>query len=210
MPIAPIEVLRARVGLDPTDASKDVVIAATEAAALAICETYCDRFFEFKADAQEQILPGRYSLLVKRYPLVSVTSITREGSTDPLDPSSYAVVNESGVILRGGGCWASGLYTVDYAGGYDPLPPDLQWALLLVFDAAWAIAPSGGASGAGELPAGALSKISVVGVGALEFDTSAAAVGAGSKSKSTPWSIIPVTAVDVLTRYMNHTVIAGG
>lgn len=197
------------------------LVDAVMATALAICETFCDRRFEYKEGETEQCMPGRYSLLVRRYPLIEVTSITSKAGV--LDPSSYYVVSDSGLILRScGGAgtpWGFGrdVLTVVYNGGFDPLPGDLDWALSQTFDALWAITPGAqGGSAEAESQQRTPAKISVVGVGSIDFESASSSSAAGFASQtrysgaSAPWSIIPVRAMDILTRYMNQTVIAGG
>lgn len=203
--------LRARVGFDPADPSHDADLTACLAQAIAMCETYCDRWFDYKADEEEQIYPARSALLVKRYPLEAVTSIVDDiGET--LDPAGYDIVGEAGVILRGGCGWYRAPVTVTYAGGYQEYPPDLQYALLAAFDAVWASTPGwGAATNVNEREAGVISKISIVGVGSLDYSGPGGGGGSTQRFASdvAPWGVLPVSVVAVLTRYMNSTVIAG-
>lgn len=206
-----IDVLRERIGLDPTDASRDAQLTAAWAQALALCETYCDRKFE-KATETEELWPARRSLLVRRYPIVSVTSIT-DASGAVLEASTYQVIDEAGIILRGGyGIPGGAPLTIVYVGGYEPFPKDLEFAVLAAFDAVWASTPGWGAVG-GSQSTGAVQKISIVGVGSLDFAdsaSSAASAGAAGQIGAQPWGILPISATSILARYMNHTVIAGG
>lgn len=204
-----VEMLRVRIGLDPGDASRDTDLTAALAQATAICETYCDRRFAL-ADDVEQLTPGRYSLQVRRYPIVTVTSITN-GLGEALELAGVQVLKEQGLILRVGGGGAD-VFTVAYRGGYEPLPVDLEYALLGAFDQVWATTPGWGAE-SGAQSTGDLQKISIVGVGSLDFasPTSSSASGDGGKqSAGQSWGILPVSVTSILSRYMRHTVIAGG
>lgn len=208
----PIELLRERIGLVPGDASRDAQLAAAWGQAIALCETYCDRKLE-KATDTEELWPARGSLLVRRYPIESVTSIT-DASGTVLESSAYQVIDLAGIIVRAGAMMGGGGAPLEvvYVGGYEPLPKDLEFAVLAAFDAVWAATPGWGAV-SGAQSVGAVQKISIVGVGSLDLAdsaSSAASAGAGGQIGAQPWGILPISATSILSRYMNHTVIAGG
>ena len=207
-----IEVLRLRAGFAADDDTHDEDLEAAADQALALCETYCDRWFE-KQEQTEQIWPTAGAFLAKRYPVESVTSIT-DANGDAFDPASVRIVNAAGIVLRGGcpiggaGAWPA---EIVYVGGFEPLPQDLVFALLAAFDAVWSSTPGWGAA-AGSA-AEQLQKISVVGVGSIDFGTGGTTSGGsagGSQIGSQPWGVLPVMVTSILQRYMNHTVIGGG
>jgi hypothetical protein len=204
--IAPIEVLRTRIGLAADDDTRDADIELAEEQALALCESHCDRWF-LLLDELEQIWPVGRSLMVKRYPIESVIAITDAvGAT--VDPMTYQVINDSGIIACQGQGW--GAYRVpvkvEYTGGYEPLPADLEYAMLAVFDVLWAETPGWGATAGIPLDA-AVAKVSVVGVGSLDFDRGGSASSTNNASKGL--GAIPATATAALQRYLNHTVMGG-
>jgi hypothetical protein len=77
-----VEKARKRIGLDPTDDSRDEDLNEAMAVALAAAESYCDRKFLLQDDVQEFELPIDYRLLVRRYPLARMTGIS------PLEPTT--------------------------------------------------------------------------------------------------------------------------
>lgn len=200
-----IERLRKRAGFPIDDASHDEDLELAGEQALMLCETFCDRFFEKKSQT-EQIWRQSGHFVVKRYPVESVTSITDTNGA-VIDLARYGVQEEAGIIHRIGG---ASPFKIVYVGGYDPLPPDLEYAILGAFDAVWASTPGWGAA-AGSI-AEQVQKISVVGVGSIDFGTGGTTSGgsSGSSAESQPWGVLPVTVTSVLQRYMRHTVIGGG
>lgn len=207
-----IEDLRVRIGLDPADAARDNELDAAADQALALCETFCDRWFEKKTQI-EQIWPAHGSFLVKRYPIASVTSI-KDANGDVIDSGLYRTVDTAGIVLRGGcSIGGAGLWplSIEYVGGFDPLPKDLEFALLAAFDAVWGSTPGWGAA-AGSA-AEQVQKISVVGVGSIDFGTGGTTSGGtagGTQIGAQPSGVLPVAVTAILQRYLNHTVILGG
>jgi hypothetical protein len=205
--IAAIETLRTRIGLAADDDTRDAEIELAEAQALALCESHCDRRF-LLLEELEQIWPVGRSLMVRRYPIEEVLAIT-DAQGVILETSTYQVINESGIISCRGCGW--GAYRVpvkvEYIGGYDPLPADLEYAMLAVFDVLWAETPGWGAS-AGVPPDAALAKVSVVGVGSLDFERGGSVSSTNNAAKGL--GALPATATATLQRYLNHTVMGGG
>jgi hypothetical protein len=205
--IAAIETLRTRIGLPADDPSRDAEIELAEEQALALCESHCDRWF-LEEEELEQIWPVGSSLMVKRYPIEAVIAIT-DALGVTVDPMTYQVIHESGIISYQG--WGWGAYRVpvkvEYIGGYDPLPADLAYAMLAVFDVVWAETPGWGATAGVPLDA-AVAKVSVVGVGSLDFDRGGSASSTNNAAKGL--GALPATATAALQRYLNHTVMGGG
>jgi hypothetical protein len=207
-----IDVLRVRAGVPVGDNSRDVELEMAADQALALCETFCDRWFEKKPQT-EQIWPIQGSYLVKRWPIESITTIT-DANGAVIDPGTYRTIDDAGIVLRGGcaiggaGVWP---LSIVYVGGFDPLPKDLEFALLAAFDAVWSSTPGWGATAGSS--AEQVQKISVVGVGSIDFGTGGTTSGGsagGTQYGSQPAGVLPAMVTSVLQRYMNHTVIGGG
>lgn len=205
------ERLRVRAGFPVDDTTHDDELQLAFDQALTLCETYCDRWFVLMPQV-EQIFPTRGAFMVRRYPIEVIDSIS-DANGGLIDPASYAINGSAGIVLRCGpylGGMSIWPLEISYVGGYEPLPADLEYAVLGAFDAVWAATPGWGGSVGGA--AGEMQKISVVGVGSIDFgSSSASSSGAGGPQVgSQPWGVLPVTVTAVLQRYMNHTVIGGG
>jgi hypothetical protein len=83
-------------------------------------------------------------------------------------------------------CWTQ--FDITYTAGYDPLPADVAYAI------------AGGAIGydTGAVGAAPVRKETIVGVGALEYDTALA--------QSTSFGQLPAASIAVLERYRRHHV----
>jgi hypothetical protein len=101
-----------------------------------------------------------------------------------------------------------------YFAGYRTLPPTLLWAMNAVFDAVWASDSAfGGTAGSGLIQgSGAVKKVSLVGIGSVDFDvgTTAVSSGSGAGGGADPWSLIPATVVAVLDRFRRESVVGCG
>jgi hypothetical protein len=155
-------------------------------AALAIAETYCDRFF-MEADEVETIIPvNGNTLKVHRYPITSVASITEVHGTGTFSASH--IDKKAGVVYMDSHGWSHEA-TITYKGGYATLPLDIELALFDIFMAVWNATPGAGAAVGGAVTVsgtGAIRSISVPDSGTIQyFDpattaSSSGAVGAGA------------------------------
>ena len=141
-------------------------------------------------------------LLLDRYPVVSVNSITPKGSGSALlDSSSYHIHDWAGMVIFLGTPFFDEL-DIDYTGGYQTLPADLELALWIIFDAMWPLysanSGGGGGAGAGGVP-GAISSISVPDVGTLRFDTGSSGSGTGGGAGAV--GLIASSAINLLEPY---------
>lgn len=178
--------------LNLTDPAKIALLQPALDAAQAIAERYCDRWFD-EADETEELIPVNLGALqVKRYPITSVASLTAAHS---------AVIGEkhinkpAGIIYLDSGV-GSHQVNVEYKGGYAVLPPDLELALWLIFDAIWSqfnLPVTAGASAGG----GAIKAIRSNGA-SIEYDTSGGSV---SGLTSTNNFGLPVGAIGLLEPY---------
>lgn len=155
---------RLRLGLAAGDVSRDSDITLAMSQALALAEKYCDRYFLYKATETRFYWVDGYRFQLARYPLETV---------NPIKEGSFTVHQEGGWIKFGHPIVSKELKIV-YAGGYKVLPADLELALWNTFDSTY------GAVTAGAIATGGLKKVSITGVGSLDYDTgSAASTNAG-------------------------------
>ena len=216
MPLDPA-ILKARLGIPTDDTSQDPVIAAVAVQAQALAENYCDRAFDL-ADETDEFPDVASSLQLRRYPVSEITGfwrVLRQYGT-PLaddrgsDVTSYRVDRARGLIWpTGWGCWSAGpaqQFHVEYSGGYETWPPDLDWAVTSVFDLLWAETPGGGVeAGAGGATAfDAVKRFSVVGAYSVELGSSGDASGGGGSGDNS-WGLLPPSITSVLDFYRRAT-----
>ena len=141
--LPPIEDIREALGI--ADNAKDDEITALMSSTIALIETYLGRGF-IRADEVEEIDPPESRLdavLLFRYPVESVTSVTR----NDVALTGYRLQKAAGVLRFGEACgrrrrvcceenWP---LVVSYTGGYadDALPADLVDCVMRVFYGRW-------------------------------------------------------------------------
>jgi len=202
-----IATARARIGLPPGDISKDPQLTQAMAAAMALAESYTDRGLIEKAETLQYADMHTRRLLLRRYPVSALTSITDNDTGAVLDPLTYTLQKETGVVHGG---FASRYLTVAWTGGYPSamLPADLEFALWATFDAVWYATPGWGATaGQSSGGAGTVKAFTINGV-RMEYVTDGASSGGGDAIDA--YGVIPLTAVAVLDRYRWHSVIGAG
>lgn len=79
----------------------------------------------------------------RKRPLVSVTSLTPQGGSTPVDSSAYALTGLNSIRLVAS---LSGWYTLVYQAGWDPLPDRYKLAGLIIVAHLWGT-QNGGAGG---------------------------------------------------------------
>jgi hypothetical protein len=220
MPLDPA-ILKARLGIADTDTSQDPVIAAVAVQAQALAENYCDRAFDL-ADETEEFPDVASSLQLRRYPVSEVTGLWRMDGQQgtPLvddhgpDVTSFRIDRARGILWPAGwGCWLAGpaqQLHVEYSGGFDTWPVDLDWAVTAIFDLLWAETPGGGVeAGAGGATAfDAVKRFSVVGAYSVELGSSGDASGGGGGDNT--WGLLPPSITSVLDYYRRATRIGIG
>ncbi len=186
-----------RLGL--TAGPQDALVTSALNAALAAAENYCDRRFLYKRDTVAFYDARSNKLLLDRYPIVSVNTIANKGSGSLIDASTYHIHDWAGMVIFHGTPFFHEL-DIDYTGGYQTLPADLELALWIIFDAMWPLysANSGGGGGAGGV-SGAISSISVPDVGTLRFDTGSSGSGTGGGAGAV--GLIASSAINLLEPY---------
>lgn len=127
------EKLRVRIGLASNDNSKDADIASLWSISTSLAEMYCDRKFEFATDNEEFIHDPSYTISLRRYPIVTINSITPDigGAV-----SNYHYDKNTGVV-HFDGYQVKHKLTINYDGGYTAWPADLELALIGTFEKLW-------------------------------------------------------------------------
>ncbi|MFN3261318.1 MAG: hypothetical protein ACE37J_12245 [Pikeienuella sp.] len=176
---------RRRIGLEPDDESRDDDITAALDVAVAFAERYCDRGI-VRQEAEDEFYIGKgHRLFLYRYPIVGVPVVSVENVGEAVPVSSYRLFETVGEIWPHA-AW-QGAVKVTYTGGYEPLPPDLAWAIGALFDTMFAeMFPSEfGGSGPVIVPgSGEVKSVTLFGVGSVSYDVGSTAVSAGDLAES--------------------------
>lgn len=100
--------------------------------AQAVIETYCDRTFEAESSITETLDgPGIERLLLSKWPITTVTSVTEDGVTLTV-ADDYLIYANTGELARGSSTtrrnWTSNrqAVTVVYDAGYTDVPHDIR------------------------------------------------------------------------------------
>ena len=175
----------AKTRLNITGTTQDAELQMALDTALALAETYCDRYFMYQANETEKFVHAHSNTLsLKRYPIEMINSGAGE----------HHYSQDSGVVYLHDNSFQHET-TVDYNGGYKTLPLDLEFALWAVFDTVWGQMNNvGGTPSAG----GAVKAISSAGQ-RVEFDTSGGAVAGVDAATG-----IPSMALSVLNNYVRE------
>lgn len=225
---------RARIGLPEDDTAQDTNLQAAMNVALAVAESYCDRRFMKQEDTQDFTPPIGPTLLVRRWPLDSLTSLQplppfADPEPDPVPvPTQWRMDKKRGMVFIVGAApyipvpaaaagpmstaplsypWGSAAgFTLTYTGGFDPLPADLEAALWMTFDQVWASTPGYGLPAGSQSGSGAVKSFGMDGM-RIDYDTQGA-TGAGSKAEAR--GLMPASAIGILDFYRAETAALGG
>ena len=162
----------AKAWLGITGSDQDAQVQAAMDAVLTMAERYCNRKF-LKAQEIETFCDNMSSIALSRVPVASINSIVL-GESD-LPASGYVVQNSTGIIRcccdQRCRCWCGCRITVDYVGGFDPLPADLETALYGSLGVLWGrmTAPAGDASAV----TGPMKSVVLFDFARIDYDTSA-------------------------------------
>lgn len=209
-----IEALRVRAGLDPTDDTKDAQLIMAADTTLSIVETYLDRKLEYMDDSETFYY--QEPLLVRRWPMEqgSVTTIflLDNDIEEPFTISNRMIDYEKGIIYGQRYDVPNRVVIVEYTGGFDPIPNDLLWSLWAVFDAYWAATPGWASSSGGVITgSGEVKKVSLVGIGSVDFDVGTSSAGGDSSSlNADPWGLIPAEIISIIDRYRRESTVGVG
>jgi len=189
---------RTKIGLAPGDTSRDVDLSMSMAVALDLLETYLDRGILYQNMVETAVEMHGRRVSLYRYPLVAVDAVTTSGASDqsagaPIGTNQYLTDDQTGMVIFKTPTIVDKV-TVVYKGGYVTLPPVLEWVLWTTWSTLWAEmfpgAPAGGGGGGGGTivqGSGDLKSVTIFGVGKLDYDVGATAIGGGSSTTpSTP------------------------
>jgi len=127
----PVELLRSRIGLLPTDASRDAEIEEAFTDGVLSINDYLDRVLQL-GDYKEVSTHFRgFKLSLPAYPVETVATVF----ADEIEPS-FHLDKVTGLIKFDSVVGAHTL-TVEYKGGYDIFPDAIQIAAIDAFDNAW-------------------------------------------------------------------------
>ena len=163
MPIR-IEDVRARIGLQPTDTSKDTELAVALETSLAVAEAYCNRKFKSQRDTETFTHIDSHVVSLRRYPVDTIINVSPNGF-------DYHLEKETGLIHVDGRVHKHAL-TIEYDGGYVAIPSDLGFAILMIFDSVW-----GTLQGDGQAQTGGVESVTLADVGTVRFSTSKSSSG---------------------------------
>ena len=188
------------------DATQDGEVTAALNAALAFAEHYCDRRFLYARETLRKFVDRDFEgIFVDRYPINRIHSLT--GATGAV--SRNPAHSSSGIVFTNS---RHGLFharwdeevEIDYEGGYKALPADLEYCLWQIFSAVWpSYDPSMvGGGGGTTVVSGEIKKRTVVGVGSVEYTTSADGASGSGAGVSADWSaVLPGAVQAVLNMY---------
>ena len=141
--------VKAALGIDPADTSKDAQLASHIAAVSQAISNYCGRIFVVQTYrdnlryVNNWLHPGE-PLRTRQFPILvddeglPVVAIVEDGAT----VTAWDVSPDEGALYRldsGGGIagWTGKAILIYYAAGYDPIPDDVQAAALDWVTARW-------------------------------------------------------------------------
>jgi len=181
--------------LNILDTSKDDEINNALIATMSMAEDYCDRIFEKETATQEFTLANGRLILLDRYPVESIISINLAGFN-----GKYEVSSERGVVYID--TPSRGVGTVEYVGGFDPLPDALVVALWAIFDRTYTdlnTANLSSTQGGAEI-----KQVALTGVASVTFDTTQKNIEAATSDGDVPVQI--GTSSAILNRYRRQSV----
>lgn len=189
-PFPTVETIKATLGIDAEDETKDAAIQLMLDASLGLLEDFCGRYFALD-DYRERFGPNDSRLpylLLSAYPVESVDSVWQdaglEGESLVITVVGWKLFPTDGILrqMAPGACWCStweGIETiVDYRGGFAPdaWPADLVDILTRLFFDRWAASGGTGSlvSGSSGGGTGEIKSATVDGM-RLDYDLGGAA-----------------------------------
>lgn len=131
-------------GVPDTDTSQDAIITTQIDAVSAAISNYCDRIFvvqTYRDTISQLAMTYGQPLLSRQKPIVAAQgvptlfTVTVDGGA--VAPEQYELDLDNGRAYRLDTGWAGEQILLDYAAGYDPIPPDLQAACNEWLTARW-------------------------------------------------------------------------
>ena len=181
---------RVRIGLVPTDASKDAIIQIALDATIAVVEKWLDRGIVRMQEKTKFYYTGTVrQFQLPRWPVENVIKV--EGLN-----ADYKINAEHGYIELGHNACADE-FIIEYIGGYNPLPGDLEVGLWMVFDGVFSNMEGSGSSAL----TGGIGKFSIVGVGTIDYSDNSTSSSAGANGASGLIGEIPAQLFSPYKRY---------
>jgi hypothetical protein len=188
---------KAALGIDLADTSQDTALTQHIDAVSIAVNNYCSRIFAVQTYRDQ--LRNAYggfgeALVTRQYPIVVEAGtdlvVTEDGAV--LDPTLYEVDPDTGRLYRlysassAASAWTAPLILVDYTGGFNPIPPDVQGAALDWVTTRWHAAGRDPALRSETIP----DVISQVYAGDAGAGTSAGAIPPGARDLLTPYRLM--------------------
>lgn len=194
--------IKAALGIDASDTSKDAALTANMQATIAVIEGYLQRGIAFGDEIQnfEPVESRNPKLLLFRFPVTEVRSVTLDGA----DLTGWRVLKSSGIIEWRDGCGCPVVHgccdhepviAVDYSGGYpdDAWPADLLDAVMRAFYARWNATGGTGSAADASGTGAAIRGVTVDGLTVQYGDAGAAAAEFGGGP--VPAELVGVAAI---------------
>lgn len=126
MPLTTVAKVKEYLGL--TGTTEDALLGGLVDWATDFVHSYCGRYFPQASYDEYYDGDGTDGLLLRQYPVVSVASVEIGGVQ--LDPASYALYAQLGLVRLKGGVFPRGKKNVrlQYTAGYSTIPKDLEQA----------------------------------------------------------------------------------
>lgn len=170
-------------GIAPADATHDVALQRALDVVLSTVEDHLGRGLLLRREKVRFLNVDTRRFLLPRYPINTVYDVSGASVSDLIIQHRVGWIE-----LRDGAAGANRELEVDYAGGFDPLPSDLEHALWEAFGTFWAgIDPLTGYPVPGSGPSvvagsGDVSKLVLPDGGSVTFDVASQISGGSSSS----------------------------
>jgi len=112
-------------GLDPENSADMAQVSFLMNSAMMIADNYCQRHFAYAVSTEKFVINATKTIQLKRYPITQVESITYVSGVEVAD---YILDEETGIVIFNQEAVKTQIEVV-YAGGFDPIPPDVLLAL---------------------------------------------------------------------------------
>ena len=170
-----------------TTPDDDDYLTMARAAVIDALENYCQRKFELLADVDHWMnVEFAQDFFLARYPMVSVEAVIANGST--LDAGSYKFHAGEGKLALNR--VITGDLEVQYTGGFDPVPPTINWVIYHAVRDAYGSKDVSGT-------AGAVKSERLDGVATLTyFEESSDTGGGGGASDAAPIIAVYASSLD--------------
>lgn len=176
-----LETAKIYLGIDPGDETKDDQIQGILDYTLKAVETLLQRKLLFARETVKFLRPRGDTILLPRWPVDTIVAI------NDADPPVDMEINEATGYIRDPGFSGEKEISVEYDGGYDPLPTDLERVLWEAFMTAWGNtdAETGGPAGPGTgviAGSGDVKSLTVFDAFKMDYDVGTTSTGDGQSS----------------------------